>query len=78
MPREEWRDNPEAVGGIRTEGGKLLGIVSFPVDVYHSLIPCLLAGHFKQLQVTARDLHYRRGMMDRTSLDPVETPQDEL
>ncbi|MDF1554392.1 MAG: hypothetical protein P1P84_15080 [Deferrisomatales bacterium] len=77
-PREQWRDDPEAVGGVRTESGKLHVYTQFPVEVYLSLIPCFSMGHFKEMYLHVRNLYRRSGTLDSISLNPKETPLEDL
>lgn len=78
VPRDNWRDDPEAVGGVWTEGGKLYGSLRLAADTYYSLFPCLLAGVFKEIQATIRDMKYRRGKLDRMEFSPTETSIEDL
>jgi hypothetical protein len=41
VPRTDWRDDPEAVGGVWTEQGRLFGSLHVPADAFYSLFPCL-------------------------------------
>ncbi len=76
--REDYAKNPEAVGSVRTEDGKLIGGLHVPSDVYYSLFPCLAVGTFKEMDVMVRDMRYRQGDLDGIDFSPVETPEEDF
>jgi hypothetical protein len=76
--RKDYAKNPEAVGSVRTEDGKLLGGLHVPSDVYYSLFPCLVAGTFKEMDVMVRNMRYRQGDLDGIDFSPVETPKEDF
>jgi hypothetical protein len=78
VPRTDWRDDPEAVGGVWTEQGKLFGTLSIPADTFYSLFPCLASNHFKELELTILRMHYRQGDIDGIRFAPKETPMEDL
>jgi hypothetical protein len=78
VPRTDWRDDPEAVGGVHTEKGHLFGTVFVPADTFYSLIPCLASNHFKELVLKVLRMHYRQGDIDEFEFSPEETPMEEL
>lgn len=78
VPRENWREDPEAVGSVWTEDGKLFGALRLPSDTFYSLFPCLAAGIFKEIQAHIRNMKYRRGDLDRIEFSPDETPIEDL
>jgi hypothetical protein len=78
VPRENWRDDPEAVGRVWTEQGRLFGSVFIPADVFYSLFPCLASSHFKELELRLLRMHYRHGDIDRIEFAPEETPMEDL
>jgi hypothetical protein len=78
VPRTDWRDDPEAVGGVRTEQGRLLGSLHIPADTFYSLIPCLASNHFKELVLKLLRMHYRQGDIDEFEFSPEETPMEDL
>ena len=51
VPRTDWADDPEAVGEVWTQEGKLFGNVFVPADTFYSLFPCLASNHFKELEL---------------------------
>ena len=72
VPRDDWREDLEAVGHTWTEKGeqgKLHGVVHVPADVFYSLIPCLAINHFREFWVKVLNLHYTKGSIDEFSLD---------
>jgi hypothetical protein len=77
-PRKEWRDDPEAIGGVWTEEGKLFGACRIASDAFYSLFPCLAADRFKELEIKIRGMRYRRGKLDSIELSPKETPMEDL
>jgi hypothetical protein len=77
-PRKEWRDDPEAIGGVQTREGKLFGSCSIPADAFYSLFPCLAANRFKELEIKIRGMRYRRGDLDGIEFVPEETPMEDL
>ena len=78
VPRKDWRDDPEAVGGVWTEQGRLFGTLSIPADTFYSLFPCLTSNHFKELQLGILRMHYRQGDLDGIRFAPKETPMEDL
>jgi hypothetical protein len=78
VPRENWRDDPDSVGSVWTEDGKLFGTLRLPSDAFYSLFPCLAAGIFKEIQIHIRNMKYRRGDLDRIEFSPKETPIEDL
>ena len=77
-PREEWRDDPEAIGSVWTEKGKLFGACRIASDAFYSLFPCLTANRFKELKIKILDMHHRRGKLDSIEFAPEETPMEDL
>jgi hypothetical protein len=63
-PRDDWRDDPEAVGCVWTEGGKLFGALRVAANAFYTLIPCLVVNRFKKLEIKVRGMKYRRGDLD--------------
>lgn len=78
VPRTDWRDDPEAVGGVWTQEGRLLGTLSVPADAFYSLFPCLASNHFKELELRLIRMHYRQGDIHGIAFRPKETPMEEL
>jgi hypothetical protein len=78
VPRKDWRDDPEAVGGVHTEKGHLFGTVFVPADTFYSLIPCLASNHFKELVLKLLQMHYRQWDIEEFEFSPEETPMEEL
>jgi len=78
VPRTDWRDDPEAVGGVWTEQGRLFGTLSIPADTFYSLFPCLASNHFKELVLRLLRMHYRQGDIDGIEFAPKETPLEDL
>ena len=78
VPRTDWRDDPEAVGGVWTEQGRLFGTLSIPADTFYSLFPCLASNHFKELELRLLRMHYRQGDIDGIEFAPKETPMEDL
>jgi len=78
VPRKDWRDDPEAVGGVWTEQGKLFGTLSIPADAFYSLFPCLALNHFKELELILCRMHYRNGDILGINFAPKETPMEDL
>jgi hypothetical protein len=78
VPRKDWRDDPEAIGGVWTEQGRLFGSVFIPADVFYSLFPCLASNHFKELELRLLRMYYRHGDIDRIEFAPKETPMEDL
>jgi hypothetical protein len=78
VPRTDWRDDPEAIGGVWTEQGRLLGSVYIPADTFYSLFPCLASNHFKELVLRVIRMHYRHGDIHGIEFNPKETPMEDL
>ena len=78
VPRTDWRDDPEAVGGVWTEQGKLFGSLHVPADAFYSLFPCLVTNHFKELELRVLRMHYRHGDIAGIRFAPEETPMEDL
>jgi hypothetical protein len=78
VPRADWRDDPEAVGGVWTEQGRLFGTLSIPADTFYSLFPCLASDHFKELVLRLIRMHYRHGDIHGVEFNPKETPMEDL
>jgi len=78
VPRAEWRDDPEAIGGVWTEQGKLFGSVSVAADAFYSLFPCFASGQFRELVLRIIRMHYRQGKIDKITFAPKETPMEDL
>ena len=78
VPRTDWRDDPEAVGGVWTQEEKLFGTLSIPADSFYSLFPCLASNHFKELELRLLRMHYRQGDIDGIAFRPKETPMEDL
>jgi hypothetical protein len=78
VPRSEWREDPKAVGAVWKENQKLVVSVRFASEVFYSLVPCLVGDHFREVAFTVRDFRYHSGSLERISLDPEETPADDL
>ncbi len=78
VPRKDWRDDPEAVGGVWTQEGRLFGTLSVTADSYYSLFPCLASNHFKELELRLLRMHYRQGDIDGIGFHPKETPMEDL
>ena len=78
VPRKDWRDDPEAVGGVWTERGRLFGTLHIPSEAYYSLFPCLASNHFKELELRILRMRYRHGDLDGISFAPKETPMEDL
>jgi hypothetical protein len=76
--QEEWTKEPETLGHVRSENGRLLGSATVPPEAFYSLLPCLLAGTFKELTVHVQNMRYHRGNLDGFALNPRETPPEEL
>jgi len=77
-PRKDFRDDPEAIGGVNTRKGKLFGSCSIPADAFYSLFTCLDANRFKQLEIKILDMHFRHGKIDGIEFAPEETPMEDL
>lgn len=77
-PRSEWREDPKAVGAVWTDREKMIVSVRLASEVFHSLFPCLAANHFREVTFTVRDFHYHNGSLERISLEPEETPDEDL
>lgn len=77
-PRKEFRDDPEAIGGVNTREGKLFGSCSIPADAFYSLFPCLAANRLKEFELKILDMHYRQGKIDGIEFAPEETPMEDL
>jgi hypothetical protein len=77
IPRTDWREDPEAVGGVHTEKGQLFGTVFVPADTFYSLFPCLASNHFKELVLKLLRMHYREGIIDEFEFAPKETPMED-
>ena len=77
-PRKDWRDDPERIGGVWTQEGKLFGSCHIPADTSYSLFPCLEANRFKELEIRIREMHHRRGKIDGIEFAPEETPMEDL
>jgi hypothetical protein len=77
-PRKDWREDPEAIGGVWTQEGKMFGSCSIPADTFYSLFPCLSTDRFKELEIKIRGMHYRRGKIDGIEFAPEETPIEDL
>ncbi len=77
-PRTKWRDDPEAIGGVWTEKGKLFGACRIASDAFYSLFPCLAIDRFKQLEIKILDMHHRSGKLDSIEFAPEETPMEDL
>ena len=58
-PRKDFRDDPEAIGGVNTREGKLFGSCRIPADAFYSLFPCLVSNRFKELEIKILDMHDR-------------------
>jgi len=78
VPRKDWWDDPEAVGGVWTQEGRLLGTLHVPADTFYSLFPCLTSNHFKELELRLIRMRYRHGLIDGIKFAPKETPMDDL
>ena len=78
VPRDDWRADPNAIGGVWTQEGKLFGTMRLASDTFYSLFPCLVAGIFKELGINIRNMKYRRGDLDRIEFSPNETPIEDL
>ncbi|HSB07529.1 MAG TPA: hypothetical protein VLK23_20310 [Thermodesulfobacteriota bacterium] len=78
VPRADWREDPEAVGGVWTEQGKLFGSLHVPADAFYSLFPCLATNHFKELELRILRMHYRHGDIAGIRFAPEETPMEDL
>ena len=78
VPRTEWRDDPEAIGGVWTGQGKMFGSVSVAADAFYSLFPCFASSHFKELVLRIIQMHYRSGKIDEIGFAPQETPMEDL
>jgi hypothetical protein len=78
VPRTDWREDPEAVGGVWTEQGRLFGTLSIPADTFYSLFPCLASNHFKELKLRLLRMHYRQGDIDAITFAPKETSMEDL
>jgi hypothetical protein len=78
VARKDWRNDPEAVGGVWTEQGKLFGSLHVPADAFYSLFPCLASNHFKELELILRRMHYRQGDIYGIRFAPKETPMEDL
>ena len=76
--RDDYVDDPQSVGGVWTEEGKLFGTLSIPADAFYSLFPCLAACTFKELEIKMRNMHYRRGDLDGIEFAPKETPLEDF
>jgi len=76
--RDDYKHGPQSVGGVWTEEGKLLGMLNIPSDAFYSLFPCLTAGTFKELEIKARNMRYRRGDLNGIEFAPKETPLEDL
>jgi len=78
VPRKNWRDDPEAIGRVWTQEGKLFGTLRISADTFYSLFPCLASDHFKELELRLLRMHYRQGDIDGFSFRPKETPMEDL
>jgi len=76
--QEEWTKEPETLGYVHYENGRLMGSATVPPEAYYSLLPCLVAGTFKELTVHVQNMRYRRGDLDGFALNPKETPPEDL
>ncbi len=77
-PRKNWRDDPEMIGEVCTEEGKLIGSCCIPADAFYSLFPCLASNRFKELEIRILNMRYRRGNIDGIEFAPEETPMEDL
>lgn len=71
-------DDPDAIGGVWTEEGKLSGTCRIASDTFYSLFPCLTASHFKELEIKITDMHLWRGKPDSIEFAPKETQMEDL
>ncbi|MBM4324727.1 MAG: hypothetical protein FJ115_14295 [Deltaproteobacteria bacterium] len=78
VPRKDWRDDPEAIGRVWTQQGKLFGTLRIPADTFYSLFPCLASNHFEELELRLLRMHYRQGDIDGIEFSPKETPMEDL
>jgi hypothetical protein len=78
VPRTDWRDDSEAVGGVWTQEGRLFGSLFVPADTFYSLFPCLASNHFKELVLRLLRMHCRQGAIDGIEFAPKETPMEDL
>lgn len=78
VPRTDWRDDPECIGSVWSQEGRLFGSLRVPADTFYSLFPCLASNHFKELRLTLLRMHYRQGLIDEVEFAPKETPMEDL
>jgi hypothetical protein len=78
VPRDQWRNDPGAVGNVFTEKGKVVGVLRLAADTFYSFFQSLTESHFKELEMRVRDLRYRHGKMEGIEFAPEETPEDLL
>jgi len=78
VSREDWRDDPVAIGNVWTQEGKLFGSTYLASETFYSLFPCLVAKIFKEIIITIRNMKYRRGDLDCIEFSPNETPPEDL
>jgi hypothetical protein len=78
VPRTDWREDPEGIGGVWIKEGRLFGSLHIPADTFYSLFPCLASNHFKQLEIRLLRMHYRQGVIDGIEFAPKETPMEDL
>ena len=76
--RTDWRDDPDRIGGVWTQEGKLFGTLSISADTFYSLFPCLALNRFKELRLKLLRMHYRQGFIDEVEFSPKETPMEDL
>jgi hypothetical protein len=77
-PSNEWRNDPEAIGGIFAEEVKFFQTYRVPADATYSTFPSLTAIRYKELQDKVREMHYRLGILDAIEITPAETPMEDL
>jgi hypothetical protein len=77
LPRDQWCDDPDAVGGVYAEKGILHAGVYLAADAFYSLVPCFSANHYREVVLQVRDLRYTRGRLYRIEFHPeVTLPED--
>lgn len=76
--RGNWSKEARRVGGVLCDRKLVRAYVDLASDVYYSLIPCLAAGHIREITVSLRDLRYSRGDIQWIGFNPEETPSEDL
>lgn len=76
--RSNWSKDAKDIGGIFSDRGLLRAYVDLASDAFYSLIPCLVTDHFKEINVSVRNLRYSHGDIQSIGFEPKETPPEDL